>query len=446
MNDSLYKIPPQALEAEESILSACIILPESLTETIEILKPGHFYKSSHQVIFQMMVDLHSKKEPVDLVTLANKLKQKDKLEEIGGATYLARLTEEIPLAVNVSHYANIIREKAALRQTIEKCNNIVMQCFEDSDDAIKIIDEAQKEILSIEIEDPNNKTYSTMPEIIEEGIDLLEERSESKGKITGVSTGFDRLDYLTWGLQPSDLTLIAARPSAGKTALALNIARNAVSKNIPTAIFSLEMSKQQLLFRLFSDQAKINSQKFKSGMFTHIEWGEITEAAGVINDFPMFIDDSAGLHIRQIQRRARKMYKKHKIGLIVVDYIQLVTGEGKNRDREISSISMGLKNLAKELNIPVIALSQLSRKLEERNNKRPRLSDLRDSGTLEQDADIVMFIYRDEMYNDDENNPNKGKAEIIIAKQRNGPVGKIELAFVDKYTSFYPLAQEDGTW
>lgn len=441
--NNIYKIPPQAIEIEESILVACILYKESLTEAAEGLRPEYFYKSAHQKIFTAMIELYNKKEPVELPILVNTLKKKGWLEEIGGATYLVNLIDNVPLATNILSSINIIREKAALRQTIEKCNNIVMECFEDSNEAIKIIDNAQKEILSVEIEDPNGKTYSTMPEIIEEGIDLLEERSDSKGKITGVSTGFDRLDYLIWGLQPSDLTLIAARPSAGKTAFALNIARNAVFENIPVAIFSLEMSKQQLLFRLFSDQAKINSQKFKSGMFTHDEWANLTDAAGVINDLPMFIDDSAGLHIQQIQRRARKMYKKHKIGLIVVDYIQLVIGEGKNRDREISSISMGLKNLAKELNIPVIALSQLSRKLEERNNKRPRLSDLRDSGTLEQDADIVMFIYRDEMYNDNENNPYRGKAEIIVAKQRNGPVGKIELAFVDKYTSFYPLAHED---
>lgn len=442
----MNKIPPQAVEAEESLLSACIISPGSLTETIEILKPEHFYRSSHQIIFQAMLDLNSKKEPVDLITLVNKLKQKNKLDEIGGATYIARLTDEIPLAVNIPHYANIVREKALLRLTIEKCNKITIQCFEDSNGAARIIDEAQKEILSIEIGDSSDKTYSAMPEILKEGLDLLEERCETPGKITGVSTGFDRLDFLTWGLQPSDLILIAARPSMGKTSLALNIANNAAIKDIPAGFFSLEMAKQQLLFRLMSDHAKINSQKFKSGFLGCNDWSRITSAAGAMNDLPLFIDDGAGLHIRQIQRRARQLYKEHRIGLLIVDYLQLVSGDGANRDREISDISKGLKNIAKELNIPVIALSQLNRKLEQRNNKRPIMADLRDSGSLEQDADVIMFIYRDEVYNEDENNPNKGKAEIIIAKQRNGPTGTIQLAFVDKYTSFYSLAQEDEMW
>lgn len=440
MNDiSLYKLPPQSIDAEESLLSACLIDPESLTDAIEILKPDCFYRSAHQKIFKAMMDLYAKKEPVDLVTLSNALKQTDELPEIGGATYLAKLVEEIPMAVNVKHYANIIRGKATLRQAIEKCNKITEQCFQDSADVVKIIDNAQKEILSIEVEDPNNKTYSTMPELLERGMDLLEERSKNPGKITGLCTGFSRFDFLTWGLQPSDLVLIAARPSAGKTSLALNIARNAVSENISTAIFSLEMSKQQLLYRLMSDMAKVNGQKFKSGLLENNDWTAITNSASIINDFPLFIDDSGGLSIKQIQRRVRNIYKKHGLGLVVIDYLQLVSGEGKTRDREISDISQGLKNIAKELNIPVIALSQLNRNLEQRSNKRPVLADLRDSGTLEQDADIIVFIYRDEMYDKDENNPNKGIAEINIAKQRNGPVGTIKLAYVNKYTSFYQL-------
>jgi replicative DNA helicase len=311
MNDLfLYKLPPQSIEAEESLLSACIIDPESLISAIEILQPEYFYRNTHQKIFKAIKSLYTKKEPVTLVTLTNILKQTDELSEVGGATYLAKLVGEIPMAVNVKHYANIIRGKAALRQTIEKCNKIIKQCFEDSTDVIQIIDNAQKEILSIEVEDPNSKKYSTMPEILEKGMEVLEERYKNPGKITGLRTGFSRFDFLTWGLQPSDLVLIAARPSTGKTAMALNIARNAVSENIPTAIFSLEMSEQQLLFRLMSDMSKVNGQKFKSGLLKRDDWEAITNSAGAINGFPLYIDDSGGLSIKQIQRRIRNIYKK----------------------------------------------------------------------------------------------------------------------------------------
>lgn len=436
---SLYKIPPQSIETEESVLSACLIDPESLTDAVEILNPEYFYRSAHQKIFKGMVDLHAKKEPVDLITLSNSLKQIGALEEIGGATYLAKLVSEVPMAVNVKHYATIIRNKAVLRETIEKCSIIAKQCFEDAIETVDIIDNAQREILSIEVEDPNIKTYSTMPEILETGVDLLEERHANQGKLTGLQTGFAGFDSLTWGLQPTDLILIASRPSAGKTSLALNIAKNAVMDNIPAVIFSLEMSEQQLLFRLMSDLSKINGQKFKSGLFGRDDWQSLTDTAATINNFPLFMDDSGGLHIREIQRRSRSIYKERGIGLIVVDYLQLISGDGKTREREISDISKGLKNIAKELNIPVVALSQLNRNLEQRSNKRPILADLRDSGSLEQDADIIAFIYRDEMYNRDEDNPNRGVAEINIAKQRNGPTGTIKLAYVEKYTSFYPL-------
>lgn len=441
MNDIfLYKTQPSNIEAEESLLSACLIDSESLTTAIEILQPDYFYRTAHQKIFKAIKSLYKKKEPIDIVILANFLKKTGDLPKVGGVTYLAKLVEEIPMAVNAKQYANIVRDKAVLRQAIGKCNKIIEQCFNSQTDAIEIIDNAQKEILSIEVEDTNNKTYSTMPEILEKEIEVLEERSKNKGKITGLCTGFSQLDFLTWGLQPSDLVLIAADTSAGKSSMALNIARNAIEKGVPTAIFSLEMSKQQLLFRLMSDMSKINGQKFKSGELSVKDWSAVSNAAGAINDFPLFIDDSGGITIKQIQRRARHMYKEHGLGLIIVDHIQLVTGEGQTRDREISSISQGLKNIAKELNIPVIALSQLNRNLAQRTNKRPVLVDLRDSGTLGQDADTVVFIYRDEMYDKSDNNPNKGIAEITIAKQRNGPTGTIKLAYVGKYTSFYPLA------
>jgi replicative DNA helicase len=841
---SLHKIMPQSLEAEESILSACIISPESLSEVVGILQPTHFYRSSHQKIFQAMTDLFAKGEPVDLVTLANKLKQKNELALIGGASCLAKLVDTVPVAVNAVHYANIIRDKAALRLTIQKSQTIIKSCLEDSDDDVSsIIDTAQKEILSIEIENPDDKNYEPMAEIAAKGFDVLDERSKNPGKITGVPTGFTQLDMLTWGLQPSDLIVVAARPSMGKclgkgtkvvmysgelkkvekikpgdflmgidskpkkvlsttygkemmywikqlrginyrvngshvlslkrsknennkkhgeiknisvnnilneksrtflnrwkgykvgveytekkvplepyfmglwlgdgtsknssitnpdieiinylnryakrrdeivtivknnktnchsycitnglrnrggcrgeashntkltdkdvieikkliesgemqkniakkynvngatisnikcgrtwkdnnikkavqtelrelgvinnkhipniylinsrkvrlellaglidsdgylgkdgrpyeitmknkllmeqikhlcdslglstggglkekiatcqggfkglvykitfngdltkcpiklqrkrqkepfkisydytitgisieqdkvddyygfelegdglflledmtvthnSGLACNIARHvAIENNIPVAIFSLEMSKQQLLFRFLSDLAKVNGQKFKSGMFSRDEWRQLSDAGGKIADAPIYIDDEGGLHINQVLRRSRRMWKELGIGLIIVDYLQLMQGDKtETRDREIASITSSLKGLAKELNIPVIALSQLNRDLEKRSNKRPQMSDLRESGSIENDADIVSFIYRDEVYNKDENNPNKGIAEIIISKHRNGPIGTIKLSFVDRYASFYNL-------
>lgn len=438
----LSKVPPNSLDAEQSLLSACIISPESLIEAIEILQPSHFYKNAHQKIFQAMTDLHAKNEPVDLVTLSNRLKQKYQLDEIGGATYLASLVDEVPIALNVPNYANIIRDKAVLRLTIQKSSNIISKCYEDSDDASAIVDTAQKEILSIEVEDPDDKTYSTMGEIAENVFDVLDERSKNPGQITGIPTGFMQLDMLTWGLQPSDLVVIAARPSMGKTAIALNIARHAaVERNMPVAIFSMEMSEQQLAFRVLSNEAKINSQKFKSGMFSPEEWQRLTNAASKISDAPIYIDDSSGLHINQVLRRSRRLWKKHGIKMVIVDYIQLMKGDKDNgsRDREIASITGGLKGLAKELNIPVVGLSQLNRDLEKRSNKRPQMADLRESGSIENDADVIAFIYRDEVYNKDEDNPEKGMAEIIIAKQRNGPIGTIKLSFVDRYASFYPL-------
>ena len=379
---SLYKVPPNNLEAEEAVLSACIMSAESLLEAIEILKPDHFYRSANKYIFQAMVDLYKNGQPVDLVMLANELKQKKQLDTIGGATYLSKLVDEIPMAVNVPHYATIIREKAILRIAIQKCNTIATDCFNDSMSATNIIDNAQKEILSIEVENSDDNSYSSMAQIAEKGIDVLDERSKHPGTINGLPTGFKDIDNLTWGLQKSDLIIIAARPSMGKSALALNIARHiAIDKAepVPVAIFSLEMSKEQLLFRLMSDMAKINSQQFRSGYFSPSDWSNMVSATDKITNAPIFIDDNGGLSIDKVQRRSRKMFKKHGLGLIIVDYLQLMEGnQTGSRDREVASITGGLKAIAKELNIPVVALSQLNRSLETRSNKRPQLSDLRE--------------------------------------------------------------------
>uniref|UniRef100_A0A6M3IMV0 DNA 5'-3' helicase n=1 Tax=viral metagenome TaxID=1070528 RepID=A0A6M3IMV0_9ZZZZ len=442
---SLMKLPPQNLEAEESILSACLIYPESCDEIVDLLRPEHFYKSAHVKIFSAIIELNSKKQPVDLVTISNLLRSMGCLEEIGGASYLSSLITEVPAAVNIIHYAEIVRDKAAKRLTIKHCNDISQSCFADSDPATEIIDVAQNKILSIEINNPGKLTYQPSSEIILDCIEVLDERFLNKGKITGIPTGFSYIDELLWGLQKTDLIILAARPSQGKSSLAINITRHAAidcEEQFPVGIFSMEMSKQQIIFKIMADLAKTNTQKFKSGFFTRDEWIQLSAASSRIHDSPIFIDDNNALTIHEIRRRSRQMWKQNKIKLIIVDYIQLMSGSGnqQNRDREISDIANGLKNLAKELEIPVIGVSQLNRKVEDRNDKRPHMADLRDSGSIEQAADVIAFIYRDEVYNTDDNNPLKGTADIIISKNRTGPTGVARLAFIDKFASFYNLA------
>ncbi|MGB2690293.1 MAG: replicative DNA helicase, partial [Desulfobacterales bacterium] len=422
---SLYHIPPQSLEAEESILSAILVDNDTLPEILEILSPQDFYRSSHQKMFTAITELFSKDEPVDLVTLTNILRERGWLEGIGGASYLANLVDTVPLAVNAQYYAKIIHEKACLRQLIEKTNAIAKRCFEDQGDVESVIDFAETSIFEIS-ENKIKPAFYPIGKIIEINIDALEERQGNKALVTGVPTGFTKLDELTAGLQKSDLVILAGRPGMGKTACALNIAKNsAVDANIPVAIFSLEMSKEQLSFRMLSSEARVDSSRLRRGFITQDDWIKITDAAGFLSQAPIFIDDSPNITVLEIRAKSRRLKMESDIGLIIIDYIQLMKGRAsaERRDLEISEISRSLKALAKELDIPVLALSQLNRKLEERSDKRPQLSDLRESGALEQDADIVAFIYRDELYNKDENNPNKGKAEIILAKQRNGPTG-----------------------
>jgi replicative DNA helicase len=434
----LYHVPPQSLEAEESILSAILVDNDTLPEILEILSPKDFYRSSHQKTFTAMTELFSRNEPVDLVTLTNILRERGWLEEIGGATYLANLVDTVPLAVNAQHYAKIVHDKACLRQLIEKSNAIAKRCFEDRGDVENVIDYAESSIFEIS-ENKIKPSFYPIGKIIELNIDALEERQGNKALVTGVATGFTKLDELTAGLQKSDLIILAGRPGMGKTAFALNIAKNsAVDANIPVAIFSLEMSKEQLSFRMLSSEARIDSSRLRRGFITQDDWIKITDAAGFLSQAPIFIDDSPNITVLEIRAKSRRLKMENDIGLIIIDYLQLMKGRisAERRDLEISEISRSLKALAKELDIPVLALSQLNRKLEERSDKRPQLADLRESGALEQDADVVAFIYRDELYNKDENNPNKGKAEIILAKQRNGPTGAAILTFLDTYTRF----------
>ncbi|MDM8526545.1 replicative DNA helicase [Desulfococcaceae bacterium HSG8] len=439
-------LPPRNIEAEESILSVILIDNNALLDIIEIISPEDFYKPAHQIIFNAVTELFSKNEPIDIVTLLNKLKEDGNLEKIGGATYLARLINEIPLAANAPHYAKIIRDKACLRRLIEKTNAIAKRCFEDRGEVDDVIDFAEHSIFEIS-EDKINPSFYPIGRIMDSTIDTLEERQGNRSMVTGVPTGYNRLDEMTAGLQPSDLIILAARPSMGKTALAMNIARNAaVDGSVPVAIFSLEMSKEQLSMRMLCSEARVDSSRLRSGFFSKDDWMNLTDAAGILSESPIFIDDSPSISVTEVRAKARRLKMEKNLGLIIIDYLQLMRGRAsaERRDLEIAEISKSLKALAKELEVPVVALSQLNRKLEERGDKRPVLSDLRESGSLEQDSDLVAFIYRDEVYNKDENNPNRGTAEVIVAKQRNGPIGTAPLTFINKYTRFENPAPEYG--
>ncbi len=438
----LQKLPPQSIEAEESILSAILLDNSILLDVLEILTPEDFYRTAHQKIFAAINELFTRAEPVDLVTLANLLRDKGQLEEIGGAAYLARLVDTVPSAVHVEHYARIVRDKSSLRRLISKANEITQRCFMESGELDHVLDFAESAVFEIS-ENKHRASFHPLSSIIESNIFALEERQGNRALITGVPTGFSRLDHMTSGFQNSDMIILAARPSMGKTALALNIARNsAIEGNVPVAIFSLEMSREQLSMRMLCSEARVDSSRVRSGFLNPEDWNRITDAASSLSEAPIFIDDSPDISATSIRTKSRRLKMDKGLGLIIIDYLQLMKGSisTERRDLEISEISRALKLLAKELDVPVIALSQLNRKLEERSDKRPQLSDLRESGALEQDADVVAFIYRDEVYNKDETNPNKGTAEVIIAKQRNGPTGVVPLAFLGAYTRFENLA------
>jgi replicative DNA helicase len=437
-------LPPQNIEAEESLLSAILVDNTALLEVVEILAPQDFYRTAHQKIFASISDLFNRGEPIDLVTLANGLKEKGHLEGVGGAAYLARLVDAVPMAVNAQHYARIVHDKAVLRRLIEKANAITKRCFQEQGGTEEIIDFAEASIFEV-TEQKARQAFYPLSKLIDSNIDFLEEKQKNKSLVTGVPSGFTHLDNLTSGLQNSDLIILAGRPSMGKTALALNIARNAaVDAGVPVAIFSLEMSKEQLSLRLLCSEARIDSSRLRSGFFSMEDWDRLTDAAGVLSAAPIFIDDSPSLSAMEVRAKARRLKMDKNIGLIVIDYLQLMQGRAsaERRDLEISEISRSLKALAKEINLPVVALSQLNRMLEQRTDKRPRLSDLRESGALEQDADVVAFIYRDEVYNKEETNPHKGTAEVILAKQRNGPTGEVLLTFLSAYTRFENMAPE----
>ncbi|MES0363788.1 MAG: replicative DNA helicase [Desulfobacteria bacterium] len=443
----LQKVPPQNIEAEQSILSAILIDNNTLPEVLEILSEKDFYREVHQKIFSAMVDLFERSEPADLITVTNILKEQGQLESVGGATYLSELVDTIPMATNAAHYAKIIHEKATLRRLIERAASITSRCFEDRGDMEDILDFAERSIFEIS-EDKVKPAFHSLADILTDTYKAVEQAYENKTLVTGVPTGYHELDQLTSGFQPGDLVIIAGRPSMGKTALALNITQSATAATgIPSAIFSLEMSKEQLSLRLLSSEARVDSSKMRGGFLKESDLARINRAAGTLYDLPVFIDDSAAISALEIRAKARRMKMEKGLGFVIIDYLQLMRGRAsaERRELEISEISRSLKALAKELHIPVVALSQLNRKVEDRSNKRPVLSDLRESGAIEQDADVIMFIYRDEVYNTEPDNPNRGIAEVHLAKQRNGPIGTVKLTFLEHCTRFEDLAREAET-
>jgi replicative DNA helicase len=438
---SSHKLPPQHIEAEQSILGGILIENEAINRVTEILDADDFYRDTHRKIFNALINLSERDEPADLITLTNELRKIDQLDSIGGASYLASLIDSVPTAANIQYYARIVKEKAILRKLIQTSTEIITQSYEDRGDVEGFLDEAERAIFDIS-EKRVRPSFYPIREIVKESFVTIEKLFKKKEAVTGVPSGFKELDRMTAGFQPSDLIIIAGRPSMGKTAFCLDVVEYAAIYNkIPAAIFSLEMSKEQLVIRMLCSQAHVEGTRLRTGYLNESDWPKLTIAAGSLSESPIYIDDTAALSVLELRAKARRLKSDHGLGMVIVDYLQLMKGRSRveSRQQEISEISRSLKALAKELNIPVIAVSQLSRKTEERTGNRPQLSDLRESGAIEQDADLILFIYRDEVYNRSEDNPNRGKAEVIIGKQRNGPIGKIDLAFLDKFTTFKDL-------
>ncbi|NND72125.1 MAG: replicative DNA helicase [Rhodothermales bacterium] len=443
------RVPPQALDVEQSVLGAMLLEREAIPKVIEILPPNSFYSDRHRRIYSAILNLFERSNPVDLVTLTEELKRRKELDKVGGAYYLTDLTTRVATSANVEYHSRIIAEKSLLRMLIETMTDHVKQAFDPSTDAFELLDHAESELFRIS-DTQLRRPAASMDYVLKETLANLEAIHGQEAGITGVPTGFRALDSITGGWQNSDLIIVAARPSMGKTAFSLATARNAAlhQKNpTPVAIFSLEMSAQQLAQRLLTSEARVDAQAARTGRLRDDDWPKLARAASRLSAAPIFIDDTPGLSILELRAKCRRLRAEHNIGLVVVDYLQLmhgpVGGRNSNREQEIAQISRSLKSLAKELNIPVVALSQLSRAVETRGgDKRPQLSDLRESGSIEQDADVVAFIYRAERYGitvDENGNSTEGLAEIIIGKQRNGPIGDVSLAFVHQFARFENL-------
>jgi replicative DNA helicase len=439
------RIPPQNVEAEQSVLGTILLSDHSLSTVLEILESADFYQDGHKLIFEAMIVLFEKNEPQDIITVSNLLKDQNTLDAAGGIGYLATLTSIVPVTSNLFHYAKIIRQKAVLRNLIRVNTEIASRCYEEQGDIDILVDEAEQAIFEI-ARSKSNQSFTSLKRIIPGAFETVEQLYKRKEMITGIPTGFPELDKMTAGLQPSDLIILAGRPSMGKTAFAMNIAQNAtLLDKTGVAVFSLEMSKEQLAMRLLCSAGHIDSQRVRTGKLHNEDWPKLTRAVGMLTEAPMYIDDTPAISVLEMRAKVRRLAAHSPLGLIIVDYLQLMRGRGniENRTQEISEISRSLKAMAKELKVPVIALSQLNRGLESRTDKRPMMSDLRESGAIEQDADVICFIYRDEVYNKAEDNPNRGLAEIIIGKQRNGPTGTVKLTFIKEFTMFENLSGYD---
>ncbi|MFB9757326.1 replicative DNA helicase [Ectobacillus funiculus] len=434
------RTPPQNIEAEQAVLGAVFLEPESLTPASEMLRPEDFYRAAHQKIFEMMLALSNKGEPIDLVTVTAELADQNLLEEVGGVSYLADLANAVPTAANVEYYARIIEEKSILRRLIRTATTIATDGYTREDDVEGLLNESERKILEVS-QRKNTKGFQNIKDVLVAAYDKIETLHNRKGDITGIPTGFIELDKMTAGFQRNDLIIVAARPSVGKTAFALNIAQNVATKTDENvAIFSLEMGSDQLVMRMLCAEGNIDAQRLRTGALTAEDWAKLTMAMGSLANGGIYIDDTPGIRVSEIRAKCRRLKQESGLGMILIDYLQLIQGSGKsgeNRQQEVSEISRSLKALARELQVPVIALSQLSRGVESRQDKRPMMSDIRESGSIEQDADIVAFLYREDYY--ERETENKNTIEIIIAKQRNGPVGTVQLAFVKEYNKFVNL-------
>ncbi|OWZ83517.1 replicative DNA helicase [Natranaerobius trueperi] len=433
------RLPPQNVEAEQSVLGAMLIDGEAISTVTEILKTNDFYKDSHEKIYEAILKLGEEGEPVDLVTLSEQLRNDGILEAIGGIDYLTDLANAVPTSAHVHYYAKIVQEKSLLRQLISASTKIVSMSYEDPDEVEKLLDESEKLIFEVS-QKTSTQDFVPVKEVLMETFDKIEHLYHNQGNVTGIPTGFIDLDQRLSGLQPSDLVILAARPSMGKTTLALNMAQHiAVKEDRPVAIFSLEMSKDQLVQRMLCAEAQIDAHRLRTGNLSSEDWPKMTKAIGPLSEAPIFIDDTASITVMEMRAKARRLKAEHGLEAIFIDYLQLMQGSKnpENRQQEISQISRALKSLAKELNVPVISLSQLSRAVEQRQEKRPMLSDLLESGGIEANADVVLFIYRDDYYNPDSEKQNI--AEVIVAKQRNGPIGTVDLWFENQHNKFLSI-------
>jgi len=439
------RVPPQNIEAEQAVLGAVLIEASALTTVTEVLHPDDFYRKSHQLIYEAILKVAESNEPVDLITVTAALQTLGHLEDIGGVAYLANLTNVVPTAANVDHYANIVREKSITRSLINTATKIASTGYEGGVDIGEMIDEAEKKILAISQAGAGNKGFTPIKDVLLNTFERIEYLFNNKGSVTGIPSGYPDLDKMTSGFQRSDLIILAARPAVGKTAFALNIAQNiAVRARETVAIFSLEMGAEQLVQRMLCAEANIDAGKMRTGMLDEDDWPKLTMAVGTLSEAPIYIDDTPGITVSEIRSKCRRLKTEHGLGLIMIDYLQLIAGKGKgdNRQQEVSEISRTLKLIARELNVTVIALSQLSRSVESRQDKRPMMSDLRESGSIEQDADIVSFLYRDDYYNPE--TEKKNIIEVIIAKQRSGPTGTVELVFLKNFNKFVSLERAPG--